>query len=131
MNASSKTKQHQTKRAIINHIKDNRLSCYATHPEAVFTWTAQGVSPVPQGWHGTVLVVLEPGYIQWYLPISIFEALLFTANFRWQRVSVSIPAKILHQHFNVFFYHIIKGNDVNTQKTLLNCNIAVHLINSA
>lgn len=51
-------KQHQTKRAITNHIKDNSWVAMRMHPEAVFTWTAQGVSPVPQGWHGTVLVVL-------------------------------------------------------------------------
>lgn len=93
MNASSKT-ENSTKPKELSQIILKitvELLCECT-PRLYLPGLLKGLALSPRVGTGRYWWFFEPGYIQWYLPISI-SALLFTANFRWQRVSVSISSK--------------------------------------
>ena len=93
MNASSKTKNSTKPKELSQIILKItvELLCECT-PRLYLPGLLKGLALSPRVGTGRYWWFFEPGYIQWYLPISI-SALLFTANFRWQRVSVSISSK--------------------------------------
>lgn len=102
-------KYHQTERAIINYNQDNSRVVCGIHPKAVFTWTAQGASPVPQGWHRTVLMVLW-AWVHPVVPANFHFSSAVHCQFQWQRVSVYLQQRFYYQHFYVLSYHIGKEN---------------------